>query len=82
MTDLVLVESDGLDLEVDPDGGGLLGVEGVVREPEEQRGLAHPGLPDDEQLQRGQQRVGVLHAQLMKGSNRSSVEFVSPTLRN
>ena len=50
---------NGLDFEVDPDGGGLLGVEGVVGEPEEERGLADAALADDEQLEGCEEGIAV-----------------------
>ena len=52
-----VVEFECLDLEVDPDGGGLFGVEGVVGEPQKKRRFSHAALPDDQKLQRGQDRV-------------------------
>ena len=56
---LILVDVNGLDFEVDPDGGGLLGIKGVVGEPEEERGLADAALADDEQLQGCEKGVAV-----------------------
>ena len=50
---------NGLDFEVDPDGGGLLGVEGVVGEPEEEGGLADAALADDEQLEGCEEGIAV-----------------------
>ena len=50
---------NGLDFEVDPDGGGLLWVEGVVGESEEERGLADAALADDEQLEGCEEGVAV-----------------------
>ena len=56
---LILVHVNGLDFEVDPDGGGLLWVEGVVGESEEERGLADAALADDQQLQGCEEGVAV-----------------------
>jgi hypothetical protein len=58
-TYLVLVNVDRLDFEVYADGGRLFGVEGVVRKPEEQRRLSDAALADDEQLERGQEGLGI-----------------------
>ena len=56
--DLLAAQLDRLDLEVDPDRRDERVVEGVVREPEEDARLPHPGVADQEQLE--QQVVALL----------------------
>jgi hypothetical protein len=48
--DLILADGDGLDLEVDADGGEVRGHEVVLAELEEHVGLAHTAVADHQQL--------------------------------
>ena len=56
---LVLVYVNGLDFEIDSDGGGLFWVEGIVGESQEERRLANAALANDEQLERCEEGVAV-----------------------
>ncbi len=49
--DGLAVQLDGSDLEVDADGGDVGFGVGVVGEPQQQAGLAHAGVADQEQLE-------------------------------
>ena len=50
------------DLEVDPEGGREGGIEGaLLGEAEEDAGLAHPGVPDQEELEEQVIVLGLIH---------------------
>ena len=49
--DPLVLSEHGLHFEVDPDGADEGRGEGVICVPEEERGLAHRAVPDDEQLE-------------------------------
>ena len=49
--DALVLAEDGLDFEVDADGGDEGGCEGVVRVAEQERRLAHAAVADDQQFE-------------------------------
>ena len=56
--DLLPVQFDGSDFEVDADGGNEGGVEGVLGEPEQDAGLSHPWIADQQQFEQIVVRLG------------------------